>query len=139
MNADAVSGNMAAAVAVTSTGTELDSQMDPRFGRCAYFAIVDPSGTVKAVANAAKDFGNGAGIEAAKQVIDTNVKVVVTGSIGPNAFRVLSAAGVQVFVGGSGTVRDSLEWYRNGALSEATESTAPGRHGKCGSRWGQRR
>ena len=139
MNADAVSRNVEVAVAVTSTGTELDSQMDPRFGRCAYFAIVGPTGSVRAVANGAKDFGNGAGIEAARQVIDTNVKAVVTGSIGPNAFRVLSAAGVRVFVGGSGTVRDSLEWYKSGALTEASESTAPGHHGRCGSRWGQRR
>ena len=139
MNADVISGNMAVAVAVTSTGMELDSQMDPRFGRSAYFAIVSPSGTMIAVANAAKDFGNGAGIEAAKQVIDTNVKAVVTGSIGPNAFRVLSAAGVRVFVGGGGTVRDSLEWYKSGALTEASESTSPGHHGRRGSRWGQRR
>ena len=127
----------AAVVAITSTGRELDSQVDPRFGRCTYFAIIDSSGTLRAVMNTAKDFGNGAGIEAAKQIIDANADVVITGSIGPNAFRVLSAAGVRVFVGGCGTVRDSLERYRSGALSEAFASTMPGRHGRRGNRWGR--
>ena len=125
-------------IAVTSTGMGLESRVDPRFGRCAYFAISGPSGALTAVVNTARDFGNGAGIEAAKQVIDAKVDVVITGNIGPNAFRVLSAAGVRVFVGGCGTVQDSLEWYRTGAMKEAYGSTGAAHRGKCGNRWGQR-
>jgi len=29
-------------IAITATGPELNASVDPRFGRCAYFIIVDP-------------------------------------------------------------------------------------------------
>ena len=29
-------------IAISSTGKDLDCQIDPRFGRCQYFIIVDP-------------------------------------------------------------------------------------------------
>ena len=123
-------------IAVTSTGPEMDSPMDPRFGRCTYFAIIDPSGNMKPVANGAQSLGNGAGIEAAKQVSDLKVGTVITGNVGPNAFRVLAAAGIKVFVGGSGTVREALEKYRQGSLTQTSASTSPGHHGMGGGRRG---
>ena len=129
----------AAKIAITSTGDSLESNVDPRFGRCAYFAIVDRDGNMEAVPNTARELSNGAGIQAAKQMIDMKVQAVVTGNVGPNAFRVLSAGGVKVFVGGLGTVRETLERYSQGALTETSASNAPGHHGMGGERWGQRR
>lgn len=127
-----------AKIAITSTGEEPESPMDPRFGRCAYFVIVDGSGNMTPVSNDAKDLSNGAGIQAAKDVVDLKVEAVVTGDVGPNAFRVLSAAGVRVFVGGSGTVREALDKFKGGSLQEASSSTAPGHHGMGGGRRGNR-
>ena len=127
-----------AKIAITSTGKESESPMDPRFGRCAYFVIVDGSGNMNPVSNDAKDLSNGAGIQAAKDVVDLKVEAVITGDVGPNAFRVLSAAGVKVFVGGSGTIREALEKYKGGSLREASSSTSPGHHGMGGGRRGNR-
>jgi len=127
-----------AKIAITSTGKESESPMDPRFGRCAYFVIVDGSGNMNPVSNDAKDLSNGAGIQAAKDVVDLKVEAVITGDVGPNAFRVLSAAGVRVFVGGSGTIREALEKYKGGSLQEASSSTSPGHHGMGGGRRGNR-
>jgi predicted Fe-Mo cluster-binding NifX family protein len=118
----------AAVIVVTSTGREMESPMDPRFGRCAYFAVIRPSGEMESVENSACSLGNGAGIQAAKLVADMNVEAVVTGNVGPNAFRVLEASGIRVFVGGSGTVREATESYRKETLREASSPTAPGRH-----------
>lgn len=123
-------------IAVTSTGQEMDSPLDQRFGRCSYFAIIDPSGKMEPAPNGAQSLGNGAGIEAAKQIADLNVGTVITGNVGPNAFRVLEAAGVRVFTGGSGTVREALEKYRQGLLTQTATSTAPGHHGMGGGRRG---
>lgn len=123
-------------IAVTSTGQEMDSPLDPRFGRCSYFAIIDPSGNMKSAPNGAQSLGNGAGIEAAKQITDLKVGTVITGNVGPNAYRVLEAAGVKVFVGGSGTVREALEKYRQGSLTQTSTSTSPGHHGMGGGRRG---
>ena len=112
--------------------------MDSRFGRCAFFAVIGPEGAIEAVPNSARELGNGAGIQAAKQIIDMKVGTVITGDVGPNAFRVLEAAGIKVFVGAHGSVRDVLDEYRSGELKEAATSTAPGHHGMRGGRWGNR-
>ena len=122
-------------ITISSAGKAFESQVDPRFGRCAYFAIVDSSDALSVVENTAREFTNGAGIQAARQVCEMKVDAVVTGDIGPNAFRVLSAAGIRVFVGGAGTIRDALKWYRNGSLREAAASTAAGHRGMGGRRW----
>ncbi len=130
------SSEEATMIAVTSTGQEMGSPMDPRFGRCSYFAIIDSSGNMKPVPNVAQSLGNGAGIEAARQMADMKVGTVITGNVGPNAFRVLQAAGVRIFVGGSGTVREALEKYKQGSLTQTSASTSPGHHGMGGGRWG---
>ena len=125
-------------VAITSTGRGYDSPMDSRFGRCAFFAVIGSDGAIDAVPNGARGLGNGAGIQAAKQIIDMRIDTVITGDVGPNAFRVLKAAGVRVFVGAHGTVDEVLNGYRKGDLREAAASTAPGHHGMRGGRWGNR-
>ena len=82
-------------IAVTSTGTELTSDMDPRFGRAAYFLIVDPDTLeFEPVENSQNiNLPQGAGIQAGKTVADKNVDTLITGNCGPKAFRTLQAAG----------------------------------------------
>ena len=125
-------------VAVTSTGHGYDSAIDSRFGRCAFFAVIGQDGAIDTVPNSARGLGNGAGIQAAKEIIEMKVGTVITGDVGPNAFRVLEAAGIKVFVGAHGTVREVIGEYRSGRLKEATASTAPGHHGMRRGRWGNR-
>ena len=48
-------------IAITSTGKDLDSQVDPRFGRCAYFLIVNIDDmSFEAIDNASMSLGGGA-------------------------------------------------------------------------------
>lgn len=117
-------------LAVSATGESMDSPMDPRFGRCSYFVVVDADGSHKAVRNTGQALGNGAGIQAAQQIVDMGVGAVITGDVGPNAFRVLSAGNVRMYVGGSGTVASALEAYRRGDLRQTASSTSPGHHGQ---------
>ena len=107
-------------VAVTSTGKTLDAQVDQRFGRAAYFAIVDPETmafTVIENQNAAA--AGGAGINSAKAVVDAGTEAVLTGNCGPNAQRTLSAAGVKLYTGVTGTVAEAVELFKGGRLTEA--------------------
>ncbi|HIJ21048.1 MAG TPA: NifB/NifX family molybdenum-iron cluster-binding protein, partial [Deltaproteobacteria bacterium] len=102
-------------IAVSSSGNNLDSQIDPRFGRCAYFVIVDTENmNFEAFDNESIALGGGAGIQAAQFVASKGAKAILTGNVGPNAVKTLGAAGVEVFVGQNGTVREALERYRNG-------------------------
>ena len=105
-------------VAVTSRGTTLDDPVDPRFGRCVNFVIVDTDDmSCEAVENSNAAAGGGAGIQSAQLVADKGVEAVLTGNCGPNAFRTLEAAGIKVVIGATGTVREAIEGFKAGKLS----------------------
>ena len=95
----------------------MTAAVDPRFGRCAYFLIVDTeSGVVDAVRNSAGESGGGAGIQSAKLIADRGVKAVLTGNCGPNAHRTLTAANIDVIVGVGGTIEEAKAQYIAGTL-----------------------
>ncbi len=125
-------------ICVTSTANNLDAQIDPRFGRCSYFIIVD-SETLQfeAVSNMAAGASGGAGIQAAQTVANKGVKLLITGNVGPKAFQALSAAGIEVATGAFGTVREAVEKYKRGELSKAGAPTVGGHFG-MGGRGGSR-
>lgn len=111
-------------VCVTATAGDLNAQVDPRFGRCQHFVFVDSDTmAIEAMPNEAIAAPGGAGIQAAQTVVNKGVDVLISGNIGPNAFQVLSAAGVKVVTGAYGTVKEAVEMYKNGKLSETGVST----------------
>jgi len=104
-------------VCVTSEGDKLDSKIDPRFGRCQYFIIVDIATLrFEAISNPNIDSMGGAGIQSGQLIADKEVKAVLTGNVGPNAFQTLQAAGVDIITGISGTVQEAVEKYKIGEL-----------------------
>jgi len=104
-------------IAVSATAPHLDTDLDPRFGRCQYLLIVDSeSRDFQALENPAVMAPGGAGMQVAELVANKGVDAVITGNCGPNAYQVLSAAGIDVFVGASGSVREAVEAYRRGDL-----------------------
>jgi predicted Fe-Mo cluster-binding NifX family protein len=106
----------------------LESEIDPRFGRCSFFLIVDTEkNSFEAISNESAMASGGAGIQAAQTVVNAGVKVVVTGNMGPNSFQTLSTAGIQVFTGANGIVKDAVEQYKKGELKK-TESASVGSH-----------
>ncbi len=120
-------------IAVTAKGTSLDDQVDPRFGRCAYFLIVDvETMEAEAVENPSVNLGGGAGIQSAQSMADYDVKAVLTGNCGPNAFQTLSAAGIEVIVGVSGRIRDAVEQLKAGTLSSTPEANVASHFGMGG-------
>jgi predicted Fe-Mo cluster-binding NifX family protein len=105
---------------ITSEGITLDAKVDPRFGRCQNFIFFDTdTGIFEACENANVQFQGGAGIQSGQLVVSKGVKAVLTGNVGPNAHQVLSAAGISVFTGVSGTVKEAVENYKNGKYKSA--------------------
>ena len=105
-------------IAVTAEGPSLDSKLDPRFGRCAFYLIVETDDySFEAMENPNMTLGGGAGIQSGQMIAGKGVKAVITGNCGPNAHKVLSVAGVGIFTGCSGIVRDAIEDFRAGRLS----------------------
>ena len=125
-------------IAVSSSGKNLDSQIDPRFGRCAYFLIVDTDDmNFEAFDNESIALGGGAGIQAAQFVASKGAKAILTGNVGPNAVKTLGAAGVEVFVGQNGTVREALERYKGGN-QESTRKASVADHYGMGKKYSRR-
>ena len=115
-------------IAVTSTGTDLDSQVDPRFGRAAYILIVD-SETLDCEVLDNKENVNalkGAGIQAASMLSDKGAEVLLTGFCGPNAFKVLKAAKIGVANDAKGSVGDAVKAYLDGKLPLSNEANVEG-------------
>ena len=109
-------------IAITASGSTLDVNVDPRFGRCAYFLIVDTDTLAfEAIENSNAALGGGAGIQSGQLIAGKDVKFVLTGNCGPNAHETLSAAGIGVITGCSGAVRDAVEQFKAGQLNTAGE------------------
>jgi predicted Fe-Mo cluster-binding NifX family protein len=117
-------------IAISATSTSLDAPMDERFGRCPCFVITDVDGTNHdMVENIHAERGSGAGIQAARLLIEKGVSVVLTGRCGPNASDTLAAAGVGIITGCSGTVRQAVERYAAGSgefLASGESASAAG-------------
>jgi predicted Fe-Mo cluster-binding NifX family protein len=102
-------------VCVTAKGPDLDSDIDPSFGRAAYFLIVDPNTLeFKPFPNPYAQAGHGAGIQSAQFVAGQSVSAVLTGQVGPNARQVFEAAGISVVAGQAGRVRETVMSLRKG-------------------------
>jgi len=117
-------------VAITASGGDLNSPVDRVFGRARYFVITDPEETnVEVLENSQNvNAAQGAGIQSARQIANKSVDVVLTGNVGPNAFRALEAISIRVFQFGSDTltVRDAVAAWKEGRLQEVKAPTAKG-------------
>ncbi|MBW1801013.1 MAG: NifB/NifX family molybdenum-iron cluster-binding protein [Deltaproteobacteria bacterium] len=108
-------------IAVSSSGPTLDDTVETRFGRCAYFLIVDTDTMeYEALQNPNISLGGGAGIQSAQLMANKGVSFVLTGNCGPNAFQTFGAAGVQVITGVTGRVREGVEQFKTGALTQSS-------------------
>jgi len=120
-------------VAISATGPTLDAEVDPRFGRCQYFIIVDPDTMqFEALENSSAMQAGGAGISTGQMIAGKGVQVVLTGNCGPNAYQVLSAAGIQVITGVSGKIQDAIQAYKSGQFQATSQSNVAAHSGMGG-------
>ena len=105
-------------IAITSQGKDLDSQIDPRFGRAAHILIIDTEQNgIESIDNSENiNAFKGAGIQAAALLSKKGAEVLLTGYCGPNAFKTLQAAGIKVVNDVAGTVKDALSAFNDGKL-----------------------
>jgi predicted Fe-Mo cluster-binding NifX family protein len=118
--------------AISAMGPELESPVDPRFGRCAYIIFYDTdTDDWEAMPNANRDASGGAGIRTAQAVVDRGCEAVVTGNIGPNAMQVF-AAQMAVYTGFSGTAAEAAQALKEGSLTATSNPNVAGHAGLAG-------
>ncbi len=102
-------------ICVTSEGNNLDS----------FIVIETDTLEFEAIPNPNIEATGGAGIQSAQLVASKQIKAVLTGNVGPNAFQTLNAAGIDIYTGVSGSVKEAIEAYKSGKLKK-TESPSVG-------------
>ena len=116
-------------IAVTSQGKDLAGEVEPRFGRAKHFLLVDSETMhLQVVENhQSLNLPQGAGIQAAMNVIIHEPEVVLTGNCGPKAYQTLNAADIKVVVGVSGRIEDAIQAYLRGEFEHAKDANVEGR------------
>lgn len=106
-------------IAISATGKELNSLLDSRFGRCEYFQIHDSENDkYNIIENEGLTSSGGAGIVAAQQLIDEGVDIVITGSLGPNAYNIIKKAKIKSFKCENIEIEHVLEKFYDNKLEE---------------------
>ncbi|OQY19685.1 MAG: dinitrogenase iron-molybdenum cofactor biosynthesis protein [Desulfobacteraceae bacterium 4572_35.1] len=115
-------------IAISTSGTTLDAPIDPRFGRAVRFLVYDLEQNNFTLVDNEQNLNatQGAGIQAAKTVVDCGAQAIISGHCGPKAFQVLSAAGIAIYHSDGSTVAEALEQYNNGQLQAATDANVEG-------------
>jgi len=117
-------------IAISAQGTDLSAQVDPRFGRCQYFIIIDPDTMdFEAVNNSGAMAGGGAGVSTAQTTAGKGVDAILTGNCGPNAFHGLSAAGIKIMTGVSGKVQGAVRDYKAGSYQASSQPSVSSHFG----------
>jgi len=108
-------------IVISAQGPDLEAQVDPRFGRAAYFLLVNPeSMEYEVLANGQNvQATQGAGIQAAALIARQRPRALLTGNCGPKAYHTLLAAGIAVFLGVAGSVREAVQKFCAGTLTPA--------------------
>ena len=115
-------------LAISSTGEDLDSKVDLRFGRAFGFIIYDIDTDEFSFVNNVQNLeaSQGAGIQTAQTVVNLDAGALITGHCGPKAFKVLSAADIKIYVGAEGLIKDVIEKFKNNELTEADNADVEG-------------
>jgi predicted Fe-Mo cluster-binding NifX family protein len=115
-------------VVVTSQGKELSSEIDPRFGRARWLLLVDTETKVSGAYDNTVNLNvaQGAGIQTGRNIVNLGAEAVITGNIGPNAFKTLSAANVKVYLSKAKTAQEAMESFKAGELNEVEHANVEG-------------
>lgn len=127
-------------IAITSNAPDLDADIDPRFGRCRYFVIIDTDTMeFEAVENSGAMASGGAGNATAQTLTGKDIEAVITGNCGPNAYQALSAANIKVVTSVFGKVRDAVQQYKSGNLTASSRPNVSPHFGTGGGGMGRGR
>lgn len=108
-------------VAISSTGKELTDNVSEVFARCPYFVIAEvENGKIQkteVIENKIANQLGQAGISAAQQMAEKDIKAVITKNVGPRALDVLNQFNIGIYAG-EGTIEKVLQEFIDGKLKK---------------------
>ena len=118
-------------IAISTMSGNPDREFSPRFGRCAYFLVVDEGQeNWEKISNPADDAQGGAGTQVVQYLAGQGVDAVISGRYGPNAYEALEAGGITAYLANSGTPNELLIQVQDGSLRKASGPSGEGMHGR---------
>jgi len=99
-------------IVITSTGNDVSSSFDLRFGRASWFCVYDPtSGQTEFIKNKYCESNSGAGTKAAELMADLKINKIISGDFGPKAKSLLERLNIGMIVpdDSNKTVQELLE------------------------------
>jgi predicted Fe-Mo cluster-binding NifX family protein len=115
-------------VAISATEDRMDSEVDPRFGRARWFAVIDTETNQPVFHDNTENLNasQGAGIQTSQMLAKLKVECIITGNIGPNAYTTLEAAGIDIYRIDGGTLQEALDKLAKGELKKSADSNVKG-------------
>ena len=115
-------------IVVTAMGKDVSSNIDPRFGRAKNFIFIDMETNESTVYDNIQNLNSaqGAGIQSAEMIARLGAEALITGNVGPKAFRALNAAGIKIYLSAGGTVADVISQYKTNQLKEISAANVEG-------------
>lgn len=109
-------------------GDNLNSNINRTFGRTKQFIIVDSNTLEFKIIDNEQNLqaAQGAGIQSAQLIVKSGADNLITMNCGPKAFRVLSSAGIKIYLGKHGTINENIIAYKNGQLEEMSDANVEG-------------
>ncbi len=101
-------------IALTVVSPDINSEMDPRFGRAAYLLLVDPKTmSWTSMPNPGKEASGGAGVRLAQLLSEKKVEAVISGRFGPKAADALEKAGIAMeSLPSASTAQEALDHWK---------------------------
>lgn len=119
-------------IAIPVDKKSMESTVCQSFGRTPYYLFYDiEGGTSEFRDNSASASQGGAGIRAAQLIVDEKTDALLTPRCGENAAQVLRGAGVKIYKTMNNSIKDNIEAFKEGKLSELKE-IHPGLHNHRG-------
>lgn len=86
-------------IVITSTGKDLNSEFDQRFGRCSWFCLYDnESKQTEFISNENAESQGGAGTRTSQKMAELGVSRVISGDFGPKAKELLDRLNIQMVI-----------------------------------------
>ena len=118
-------------VAYCAQDKSINSQLDPRFGRCSYFILADSEKgeELEVIPNQSSSASGGSGPQSAQLMAEKNVNAVVAGNFGPNAVKALKAAGITIYTAKEMSIKEAITKFQHNELQKVDDATVESHHG----------
>lgn len=115
-------------IAISTTGNNLDAEVELRFGRASAFLLFDTETQTFSLLDNSEQVNaeQGAGVKTAQNIVRAGAQALISGHCGPKAMKVLNAKKIAVYVTEKSVISEAIAKLQAGSLTPITAADAAG-------------